>query len=624
MKLIILAPLCFLLTVPCRAQDSDPFADDARLLQKRTIKAAGIPVKELLEDLTKQTGIQLTAGPRVAEEKVVLFAHDRPLVDSLRIIAKFFNFYWGRTGQPGSYAYTLSQSLRQQQAEQAEIEAEYGRAADQILKELRLIQEYRKLSPEETIEMRRQLNMQRIEVQDTARLGDLMDRNIILSDLERPGGALLGTDFVSKYDRNGIIALLKSSESVIAWPPTPGVNPMEPALRDQILQLVKEQNARNNVQVDEMNFVKLTVRGGHDAKPSLNGEATAGFRMEGSTRQSGFGFRFPINQFHYLFASEAPAGPPDWKAIPALNVFVSGELHRVSAGLFRERKPLEPTFLARVFTTLNELQPLDVIADAFYSTRPANVTIKGKLLGEALTQIAQTTAHRWSYADGFIVFRDCHYSAHRPNEPRLTSLRRWASLPTDEFHTLDVLSEVAAQAYLPYSTTFEVLTEIGLTRDSLLGGSRGHLTFWNALTPIQRAAALSTQGLPYAAMGRDLRRLFELASLSKLAAEGLRSSDQERAWPPSEIDKAVFAVEKHETVMWGFRTSSGYSAGGGTREQALGRAKKDNPNATIDQIHKAMSVRYTFHYRSPGFRTTGHLSMPLRWSNPVAEEAAQP
>ena len=118
MKVIAFSVLALgLLRIPVAAQESDPFAGDARLLKKHTIKAAGIPLKELLEQLTKETGISLTAGPRVAEDKIVLFANDRPLADSLTAISRFFNFYWGRSGNPRAYSYILSQSLRQKQAE---------------------------------------------------------------------------------------------------------------------------------------------------------------------------------------------------------------------------------------------------------------------------------------------------------------------------------------------------------------------------------------------------------------------------------------------------------------------------------------------------------------------------
>src|SRR5205823_2372998 len=134
-------------TSSCLAQENDPFAGDERLQKKHTIQAAGIPLKELLGALTTETGIRFAAGPRVAEDKVVLVAHDRQLVASLRMIARFFNFYWSRSGEPGAYSYTLSQSLKQQKLEEQEIEAAYIRATQVILGQAKQMEELSRLSP---------------------------------------------------------------------------------------------------------------------------------------------------------------------------------------------------------------------------------------------------------------------------------------------------------------------------------------------------------------------------------------------------------------------------------------------------------------------------------------------
>src|SRR5207302_8591343 len=127
---------------------------------------------------------------------------------------------------------------------------------------------------------------------------------------------------------------------------------------------------------------------------------------------------------------------------------------------------------------------------------------------EALTQIAWTTEHRWTYDQGFVLVRDLHYAARRPNEPLMRSLRRWAHLTWDELYTLDVLGEIASQSYQAHQTTVRVLGEIGAMEryGGGFGPSRGHLTFWNSLTPTQRAAARRAPGLPFRVLNADQQR----------------------------------------------------------------------------------------------------------------------
>src|SRR2546421_8815599 len=85
--------------------DSSPFAGDERFQQKLTIHAAGLPMREILADISARTGIKLSPSAKVAEDKAVLFVRERPLASTLENLAKFFNFMWEAEGKKGEYAY---------------------------------------------------------------------------------------------------------------------------------------------------------------------------------------------------------------------------------------------------------------------------------------------------------------------------------------------------------------------------------------------------------------------------------------------------------------------------------------------------------------------------------------
>src|SRR5947208_2552434 len=140
-RCLLLSLFLSLCSPSCRAQTanpSDPFAGDSRLEAKGTIRAVGISFPDFLADLSAKTGIRFTLDRNVSEDKITLFAHDRPLATTLKAVARFFNFTWRRSGEPGSYTYTLFQSAAQRRAEEREIEEAFTRAADRIISDLDL------------------------------------------------------------------------------------------------------------------------------------------------------------------------------------------------------------------------------------------------------------------------------------------------------------------------------------------------------------------------------------------------------------------------------------------------------------------------------------------------------
>src|SRR5437899_910352 len=85
----------------------DPFAGDGRFAIRRTLRFRDRTVRDLLADLNLQTGIRFFADSEVADDRVNLFTHSRPLSESLRELAGFLRFEWQRAGVAPDYGYTL-------------------------------------------------------------------------------------------------------------------------------------------------------------------------------------------------------------------------------------------------------------------------------------------------------------------------------------------------------------------------------------------------------------------------------------------------------------------------------------------------------------------------------------
>src|SRR5713226_8044083 len=70
---------------------------DSRLTQKVTCAFKGMALSDLCDQLRADTGIQLTAGPSVADEKVTVFCEKLPLRDVMRQLSRPFGYTWLRS-----------------------------------------------------------------------------------------------------------------------------------------------------------------------------------------------------------------------------------------------------------------------------------------------------------------------------------------------------------------------------------------------------------------------------------------------------------------------------------------------------------------------------------------------
>ncbi|MCW3100308.1 MAG: hypothetical protein JWL77_5926 [Chthonomonadaceae bacterium] len=116
--------LCGLLLIPifASAQTAAPavegFNADPRLKQNVAVHAEGIPVGDLLDLLSRKTGVSLKADPYVADDKVVVFSPSRPLRATLVDLAALFNDTWEEAPlTDGKMRYTLVRRFKAQRYE---------------------------------------------------------------------------------------------------------------------------------------------------------------------------------------------------------------------------------------------------------------------------------------------------------------------------------------------------------------------------------------------------------------------------------------------------------------------------------------------------------------------------
>lgn len=96
--------------------------EDARLNQKISLRYAATPLKELLAELSRRTGVALTAESRVREYRAFARLKEKPLHEVMRLLAQAFGFEWRVETDPAKPdappRYVLYQPAADRRAEQ--------------------------------------------------------------------------------------------------------------------------------------------------------------------------------------------------------------------------------------------------------------------------------------------------------------------------------------------------------------------------------------------------------------------------------------------------------------------------------------------------------------------------
>src|SRR6202008_1057483 len=98
------------------------------------------------------TGIRLSAGPSVADEKVTVFCEKLPLRDVMRQLSRPFGYTWLRSKkESGDYCYELVQDLKSQLLEEELRNRDRDAALLALDREVERYRPYLDLSPDEAL-----------------------------------------------------------------------------------------------------------------------------------------------------------------------------------------------------------------------------------------------------------------------------------------------------------------------------------------------------------------------------------------------------------------------------------------------------------------------------------------
>jgi len=490
--------------------DKEAAIVDARLVRPISLHVKGGAFSDLCETITKDTGIRLTANRRVADDKVTLLCHPRPLRDIMRLISQHFGFAWVRSGNEGEYEYELIQPLKSQLLEEGlkqKDEEDMLLAIDRSMEKYR---KYRGISLKQLNAMK--MNKDNLQEIFQLQMGGLAAVNQFFALSGRETEALRAGQTLS-------VDLLNQDGSVLPRTVTDGIwhSFDESYARERKYDEEHGTNSQlpdhptrltTSLQLDRGTPGQLTLKGNiSDQRTGLSSHLAAAkseaFHVENGKNNAKF------------------ASDPDLQNKISFKPEATSHLEKTSypdtESLYQQAGPKVTT--ADVLEHLYAQTGLDIIGDYFsHLQSPGAVAVNDMSTFAALNQIGDRMLMRWtkigSGMESWLQFRTGTYYYDRPQEIPNRLLERWKALRKRQ----GVMSpeDLCEVAQLPDAQ----LDSIWMSRSAIavygleewqmgrIAQIRPHWRFLGRLTDLQRKSVFSEKGLAYGELSPEAQSQF--------------------------------------------------------------------------------------------------------------------
>jgi hypothetical protein len=504
--------------------EADKAVVDGRLTQKVTLASKGTALSDLCDRLWQETGVRLTAGASVADEKVTLFCRPAPLRDVMRQLSRPFGYVWIRSREQSvasrerggvAYRYELEQDLRSQLLEEELRNRDRNTALLAADAEMQRYRKFLELSPDEALAR--------------AQIASPEEKKL----LEKLAGQGWGP--VQMYFRLSPqdLATLRAGRALtFRQEPGSGEQPLPDDVARGVLQSCREMRLRRDG--SRLNFTKKDddPEGSPPAAfPELRAVVTVTlsqselgqFTLDG---QSGF----------YTSPNSGTISGPGPYAVGRASTPLGAAGRRTPAAPIQDASLRRPVSLrphsscertraagsgahakvtsADVLEALHRATGANIVADYYTRLSPADdVLVKEQPLFEALDRLSGVLRLRWTREGEWIQFRSPGYYDDRlkevPNRlllPWSRSRRQRGALSLEELLEIVQLSDAQLDATQMAEGARECygLLEWDLARP---GRIRPHLRALAQLAPAQRQAAQTSTGLAFAKLSLNQQQL---------------------------------------------------------------------------------------------------------------------
>jgi hypothetical protein len=571
---------------------------DPRLAQGVTLQQKATALSDLCERLRADTGIHLSAGASVADEKVTLFCEQMPLRAVMRQLSRPFGYTWLRSGKMGEYRYELVQDLRSQLLEEELRNRDRNAALIALDQEMQRYRPYLSLSPE--------------EAQARAKTAAPTEKWLLDRYANQGWGPV---QMYFRLSPQELAALRTGQQLLFSQEPRPDERPLPRDLARGVLQslgfmrfrvpydgsgpgdarsipdglppaAIPEASGKVTLALNKSDLGQVALRGGTRIAIRPRAEGDFGRYFD----PIGVGVNPAVRNPQNATANARLAHDPALRPLVAIRPEASCRASAAEGAV----EPKATT--ADALAALHRSTGLPIVAD--YYTRlylPSEVSVAKMRLFDALNQLADTMRLRWSKEGNWLQFRSASYYDDRLKEVPNRLLTRWsASRKQHGALPLEDLLEIAqlADTQLDAGSMAEGakicfgLAEWDLARN---GYPRPHIRYLAGLTPAQRQQAQGAAGLAFAQMSLSQQQGFiglafgphtdGLQSLGDLAGASLQADYS----PPGRFEWATWKWPPSPRWL-AFRRPPVRER---TREAALEAARQIDPQVDATQITSA-------------------------------------
>lgn len=482
---------------------------DARLQHKLTIKKKRISFGDLCEQISKETGIEITATRSVGDEKITIFCKDRPLRDIMRQVTRLFGFTWERSGEENQWRYKLSEPLKVRILEEELRNKDRNDALLALDREMEAFKDLLGLSPEEA------------RAQEEGAIDPKKKERLKMLGGIGWGPAQLYNG-LSSDERD---SLLSGKKLWFNGDGKGGSMALPANMRDTVLKSLRghafvDGDSTSLTSDRDSEFAKNAKGVSPDQVPGM--VPTAGLSLERTELgqfeligHTGFGNGSSSSSSGAVLAkgvSPSAASPENAKANTALE---KEPRFKASTTLpaWQEKRKLTT---ADLLEAIHKATGKDVIGD--YFTRlyePQKLWGKTPApLFEVLNKACDATRLRWEEKEGFLSFRSTDFFNMRLKEVPNRLMNRWAQarqekkqLSPDEFREITRLTDFQLDAS-GMAEGARALWGLDEWEDARATNLRPVWRFADSLPAPQRNMMFSEAGLRFGGLGLEAQRGF--------------------------------------------------------------------------------------------------------------------
>ena len=482
---------------------------DPRLTYRVTLAVKGVSFAALCDRLTQETGITLTAGKSVMDDKVTIFCEKRSLRDLMRQISRHFGFSWRRTSETGPFEYELYQDVGAQLME-GELR---NKDRDEALRAIdRVMETYRP-----------HLNKTRDQLLQEAEKTSDQDR---ADRISLSLGLLPPIKLYSGLTPEQTEALYAGQEIRFREKPEEGDLPLPAALLPTLPAYFEEAARQAEKQAGERptfsNFeITLRLDKSEAGQFLLKGMLTAKEQYQKSYSGMGFDFTLAegvspsVQRPNNITPNERLLNDKVYKEKFSIRPEPSCTLTQSDLPVFLMVSPGRKVTTADVMQAIHKATGRDIVADYFTQVYDADqLTMKDISLFEALMRLSETMRFRWTEEENFLNFRSARFFYDRQKEIPDRLLERWADsrrknkrLTVNDFVEIARLSDAQLDSNVIAAGVMAnfKLQEWEVARSTNL---RPHWRFLGQLAPVSRQAAVEGNGLNFEQLPLGQRLLF--------------------------------------------------------------------------------------------------------------------